>query len=47
MRLYCPNGKCNCVYDTVMGDFACPMCGTEMETKPRENRTYGVEIGTL
>lgn len=38
MKLYCP--RCNLVYDTVMGDYKCPRCGTEMEKEPR-HRYYG------
>lgn len=44
MRLYCP--KCSLIYDNVMGDTMCPICGTEMETKPRANRVYDKNMMT-
>lgn len=43
MKLWCP--KCSIEYNTVMGDFNCPICGTEMETEPR-HRFYRMGIMT-
>jgi len=44
MKLYCH--VCCIEYHTIMGDLNCPLCGRDLDTEPRANRTYRI-LATL